>query len=174
MRVISMGRESKATQGSTLCWDCENATSGNCPWAMNGTPVPGWIARPDTIYCHGKDGSGRKYKREIASYTVYECPKFKRDAWRGGQIDCADNPHPVSGFLDDPKDMRSIAASALAQAIEDWKALDYGRISSKNVESLKRANSAELREFFESKYFEELLALCTEISPQFLRKRLMI
>ena len=54
----------------TLCWNCANATGG-CSWADELKPVKGWIATPQT-------------RHRLESYTVHQCPEFKRDAYYFG------------------------------------------------------------------------------------------
>lgn len=54
----------------TLCWDCANYAKG-CNWSECFKPVKGWEAVP-TKTMH------------FDSYIVYECPKFKRDAYNAG------------------------------------------------------------------------------------------
>ena len=57
---------------TTICWDCQNYCGG-CPWTRKpARPVPGWTATK-TETCGG-------------SYSVLDCPLFKRDAPRGIQL----------------------------------------------------------------------------------------
>jgi hypothetical protein len=157
----------------TLCWDCANATDFDaCPWSDCGEPVPGWIAKPAPIQFKGRARDG-KYQKTTESYVVYECPKFKRDAWRGGQKDYAQNLKKIDGFTMDNRDVRKLAALIITQAVEDWIALDYGRIR-KMSETLKLADAEELFEFFHSEYFGQLLAVCSTESPQKVRDLLMV
>lgn len=60
----------------SLCWDCQNACSG-CDWSRSLEPIPGWTATPTVI----NHQSGPE-----DSYIVWDCPMFKRDAIRGGQL----------------------------------------------------------------------------------------
>lgn len=50
--------------GDTLCWCCEYAcnTTNDCPWMTSLKPVPEWTAI-----------------QHSDSYTVIDCPMFKRD-----------------------------------------------------------------------------------------------
>ena len=51
----------------TLCWECKNTNTYDCPWFNpdDPQPVPGWVAEPRTMYS-GSD-----------TYLVKECPKFE-------------------------------------------------------------------------------------------------
>ena len=65
--------EEKFITSQTLCWDCANATGG-CSWASELIPIKGWKAietKKQTLY---------------SSFIVYECPLFKRDAYRNGLV----------------------------------------------------------------------------------------
>lgn len=67
-------------KGANICFDCANACGG-CPWSEidpktdrpRFDPVPGWTAFP--IVHQYTDG---KYKREIHTYRIFECPQFVR------------------------------------------------------------------------------------------------
>ena len=60
----------------TLCWDCENAVEPEiCPWANDGTPVPGWLAVRTRI---------KSNRMKSDSYRVLKCPLFKRDSIKSG------------------------------------------------------------------------------------------
>lgn len=70
-------RDERFNKLPTLCWDCANATSNECPWVDRAEPVPGWGAKETKI---------RKGGKVICeSYHIRSCPKFVRDAERGGQ-----------------------------------------------------------------------------------------
>lgn len=57
----------------TLCWSCDNAKAiGNCPWADNFEPVPGWEATEHTY-------NTRIGGRYDVSYEVKKCPLYVRD-----------------------------------------------------------------------------------------------
>lgn len=71
-------------QTQTLCWDCAKACGG-CSWSANGKPVKGWLAMGRMI----RDVHGA-YTWQ--SYMVISCPKFKRDAWSGGQRRLREGP----------------------------------------------------------------------------------
>lgn len=70
-------RDERFNKLPTLCWDCANATSNDCPWVDRAEPVPGWGAKETKIRKGGKV--------VCESYHIRSCPKFKRDAERGGQ-----------------------------------------------------------------------------------------
>lgn len=56
----------------TLCWNCDKAKAiGNCPWADNFEPVPGWEATPH-IFITSVNGTD-------VSYEVKKCPLYVRD-----------------------------------------------------------------------------------------------
>ena len=55
----------------SLCWWCDNCYGG-CSWSQDFTPVKGWEAEPTKI-------TSEDSKREISSFMVINCPKFKRD-----------------------------------------------------------------------------------------------
>lgn len=70
-------RDERFNKLPTLCWDCANATSNDCPWVDRAEPVPGWGAKETKI---------RKGGKVICeSYHIRSCPKFKRDAENGGR-----------------------------------------------------------------------------------------
>ena len=71
-----MGSNWNESRQHTLCWDCANATSFDCPWVDRGEPVPGWWAKPTKL--------ARKLGA-LESYLVLRCPMFERDAENGGQ-----------------------------------------------------------------------------------------
>ena len=70
-------RDERFNKLPTLCWDCANATSNDCPWVDRAEPVPGWGAKETKIRKGGKV--------VCESYHIRSCPKFVRDAERGGQ-----------------------------------------------------------------------------------------
>jgi len=55
----------------TLCWDCQNAYYGKCPWFTDYTPVENWEAIKTRVK-HGLN-------RFDESYCVHKCPNFVRD-----------------------------------------------------------------------------------------------
>lgn len=62
----------------TLCWDCANYLDG-CSWARYGIPVAGWDA--DISYQMDSNGKG-----PMKCFCVNTCPKFVRDAYKGGLV----------------------------------------------------------------------------------------
>jgi hypothetical protein len=70
-------RDERFNKLPTLCWDCANATSNDCPWVDRAEPVPGWGAKETKIRKGGKV--------VCESYHIRSCPKFKRDAEYGGR-----------------------------------------------------------------------------------------
>ena len=149
----------------SLCWDCQNATDFfKCEWAAEGTPVPGWWAIPTTI----------KAPRGCAptqSYHVVRCPKFKRGSVAGGQAECL-----LCGskrIQIDQKDMQNIAEAIIETAINDWRALGFGKkaVAFRYNYVIERE---EVLEFFFSNRFEALLGTFSQRLPSQIRKYLFI
>lgn len=66
---------------NSICWDCQNAVpnfekSRGCSWSLGFKPVEGWEAVRQDV-AHGDYAS--QWHREIESYTVINCPCFKKD-----------------------------------------------------------------------------------------------
>lgn len=51
----------------TICWDCEKSCTKECSWAAEFVPVDGW-----------------KAMESKGSYSVAECPEFRRDSYNFG------------------------------------------------------------------------------------------
>lgn len=64
------GQTDARSMGETLCWSCENAVGGKCPWSRNFTPVVGWDAEETLV--HAGDVL-------LRSYCVRGCPLFTPD-----------------------------------------------------------------------------------------------
>lgn len=186
----------------TLCWDCKNATSMDCPWVDRGVPVEGWRARKTTI---------RFACENSESYHVHFCPLFERDAANGGlkkvalggengkgnsgcgQSCTADaryrmaqhiNPGSLGnsrGSVVDRGDRQTrllredldLAFGIIEQAVRDWKSLENGRKEETMVEKGEWVSRTELVEFFFSKWFSRL---CEPLhySPEEIREALRI
>lgn len=158
-----MGRGRKSW---SLCWDCRNAVDPlACEWVDNGTPVNGWWATPTQIRGVRKTGP-------IASYHVTLCPKFVRGSYNGGLED-----NVFSGNGDrielDRNDIKNVAEAICEKAIEDWKSLDYGNLSSLQV-SGETITRAELLDFFFSEWFERLIHAFSRHSPEQIRHYIKI
>lgn len=130
----------------SLCWDCRNATRPMvCSWARDFTPVKGWKATPTRIgnYC------------PYESYLVRECPLFQRGSYKGGLVEDSFSPKEPPTELDN-KDMKNLACVIIERAVDDWKALDYGKL--KDLYHVGgRAKRKELMEFFWSYTFDDMV-----------------
>lgn len=72
-----MSRADNFKKAPTLCWDCKWAVyQDKCPWSDHLEPVEGWGANKQKV--------SRGYL-PYASYHVWRCPMFKRDAENGGR-----------------------------------------------------------------------------------------
>ena len=60
----------------TLCWSCARF-SGRCSWSAHFEPVAGWNAEPDMLKLGFR-------KQAIQTYTVLQCPLYKKDAEKDG------------------------------------------------------------------------------------------
>lgn len=63
----------------TKCWTCIHAVPNpkkktGCEWTKCGKPVPGWDATKRSIVQCG----GSSLRKEIITYHVNECPKYKK------------------------------------------------------------------------------------------------
>lgn len=135
----------------SICGSCVNACGETaCEWATEFKPVEGWTATPMML------SENQTYAQQ--SYCVESCPKFKRG-------------HSVVTY--GGGDIKRIAIEVLIQAVEDWKALDYGRIEEKKFRG-GVITSEELINFFNSKYFSHLVKHCTNYKPRQIRKALHI
>lgn len=122
------------------CARCIHSTnSDKCPWATEGKPVPGWDADPTVI------SPNQKFREE--SYYIRACPLFERG-------------HNSPKY--DEGDTHVLIAAVLEQAVEDWKALNYGRVESKRVCG-QVIKSADLAEFFRSKEFAAMARYVTKV-----------
>lgn len=67
-------RPRRKNKNETLCWECRHATNpeGVCPWSRSFIPVPGWDAKPHTLYV-----SARYQKHQIKSFLVRQCPLYE-------------------------------------------------------------------------------------------------
>ena len=169
-------KSSKPTKCQTICWDCANATDEMaCPWARDGTPVDGWWARKGRLKYGLADENGEyghRYKY-TETYSVIMCPLFKRDAWRAGLYKhdtITDNHYDCIT----EKDVKNLAASIIAQAIQDWKLLDYGKHKKMTTVENQTIKAIEVYAFFMDSYFEELLAQVSSIEPEKVRKILKL
>lgn len=133
------------------CCSCVNACGETaCSWAKDFTPVEGWDAEPSVI--------SPQYSYRQDSYLVYSCPLYKRG-------------HSKVEW--DDGDIRFLAIEILRQAVEDWKALDYGRIESirSNGEAIYRKDYIK---FFNSRYFDWLVQNTLDVKPGKIKQALKI
>lgn len=147
---------------STLCFECQKATDGNeCPWVRDFTPVPGWWAHETRVAANsGYD-----------SYHVVDCPLCKKDAYSGGNEWRLGHPQRKTRLGDD--DVIEFAARTIEQAIDDWKTITYFKANDMRLVG-QIVWKADLIEFFNSKWFERLLAAVTDVEPSIVRKALKI
>ena len=155
------GKNNQDTPKS-LCWDCANVTqSGKCPWADNFDPVPGWNAKPTKIY--------GAYPMD--SYVVLSCPIFKRNSFGAGAERCLLAPQKPIKINDD--DLINLSEAIIENAVEDWKALQYGALT-----AVKFCGSTITRkdtlEFFFCEDFENFLSTFSERTPEQIRSWLKI
>lgn len=71
-----MSRGISCRVSNTICWECRHAVPTNtlgCPWSMDMIPVEGWKVKPSTLV--------------NGSYTVLECPLFRKDPKKPPQLD---------------------------------------------------------------------------------------
>lgn len=114
------------------CWECTHASGKNaCEWAKDNTPIKGWVATPTKL---------RNGQYTTDSYSIGSCPKFKK----GHLPTKADND-----------EYRLLLCQVLAQAVADWKALDYGRATLIRT-GRENVYTTELIAFFESDYCDEI------------------
>lgn len=146
----------------TLCWDCANAThSEKCPWVDSFTPVPGWKARPTKIF-----GS-----YPLESYVVIECPWFRRDSFGAGTEKCLISwSRPIKLYDDD---LKNISEAIIENAVEDWKALQFGALEAVTSRA-SRITKQKTLEFFFSVDFENFLSTFSERTPEQIRSWLHI
>lgn len=135
----------------TLCMGCKNACGETaCSWATDFKPVDGWIAEPTIV--------SEKYSYAQPSFHVLWCPQFVRGhsdvKWEDG-------------------DIRNLVFEIILQAVEDWKALDFGKISEKRYRS-DLIKASDLISFFNSKYFAYLCKMTMDNKPDEIRAALHI
>ena len=133
------------------CQSCVHACGETaCSWAKDFAPVEGWIAEPTVI------SPNQPFRQE--SYLVYYCPKYERGH---SEVEWDDG------------DIRDLCFNILLQAVEDWKALDYGAIEQRRVNG-EYIKAADYIQFFNSRYFKWLVKNCLEFSPGEIRRALRI
>lgn len=144
----------------TLCWDCALSNgSGDCPWAENHTPVDGWEAIPNHISAWpGYD-----------SYCVIECPMFKRDARHGGKDWRWGRPTQKTELSSG--DVIKLGLRVCEQAVIDWKSVKDYKNPRLDGQVVWRK---DVIDFFNSKWFEHLLTLASDIDPDKCREKLNI
>ena len=173
-RVAALTDKRAWKKNATLCWDCALATeAGKCPWVGDGEPVDGWWARPKQIRMMVGKGDGTSATYLTDTYTVIMCPLFKRDGWRGGifKHDCGSH---VSLKDAEPSDLSALAAAIIMRQVEDWKTLQFGAVDSAVALGGNRVKRGDVIQFFNSKYFEELLSCVSTVNPQDAREVLRI
>ena len=162
------------SKGSTLCWDCaKSCRVGLCPWVDKGEPVDGWWANESTlVYKNTYTGNTQTYNyyRETPTYEVIACPKFVRNSYRGGLNEKEDQPHRFKIEFEKQKDVRALAAAILLRAVTDWKTLDG--LETYYMPDGDMIKACELRVFFFSDWFAELLRLVSNRSPAAVWKEL--
>lgn len=146
------------------CWNCANATKPwKCPWVGQGVPVEGWTATPTQIKMW-------TYARRILvdSYDIRECPLFDEDSFDSGRVKVERKPEP-------PRDRNysDLIGGILAQAVEDWKSIEYGALASLHT-SDGTVHRDKLYEFFWSGWFETLVMFCTEFTPDQIREKIRV
>lgn len=120
---------------NTLCWKCKHASGSQaCKWATKATPIEGWNADPSII---------KYYWGNVNSFQVTDCPKYEE-----GHDDAK---LTEAGY-------KALACAILTQAVNDWETLDYGATAMMR-KGQDLIYSAELKDFFESSYCDELTAL---------------
>lgn len=178
---------SKNRYDFTLCWDCANATNVNCPWVGKSEPVPGWKARHTTIRERGqyiksyrvescpmfrRDGEkGGQFKHEPLVWNKNRdsdkrCPSvfpggvvkpldtFPLDDGSAGE---AGRGNEQTRLLIENREFLPILFAMLERAVDDWKALDYGKKPEfKAIHEF--IDRKEVCEFFFSDWFR---AICT-------------
>lgn len=159
----------------SLCWDCANATKGwKCPWASSKhEPVPGWEADSTIVNMRIK---GVVYPTE--SFCVNACPLFERDSYGGGlykseeeagkqKVEVKEEDIPRS------RNLYPLYGEILAQSVKDWSQLDHGNF--KRIEfadgTVKRD---EMMDFFHGEWFQTLLEVCTNYTPQQVREMIQV
>lgn len=144
-----MWKEGASQKHQSLCCVCANACGKTaCSWAKEFKPVEGWVAEPTVL------SPNQPYSEN--SYDVIFCPKFVHGH---GDVD-----------LDDG-DARRLAIEILSQAVEDWKALDSGKIWERRFLS-EVIKLPDLVNFFNSKYFAHLVKMTLPVTPSEIRKAL--
>ena len=140
----------------TLCWDCAKATDEDaCPWVKDNTPIPDWQAIDHRVA--GRNGYN--------SFRITQCPLFYRDSYFGGKDWRWGRPPKVK--LED-SDTIEIAASVIEQAVSDWKTLRSIGVEEFRITG-QYIKQKELIAFFNSRWFEQLLAIVTEVEPSKVR-----
>lgn len=135
---------------NTLCWQCKHASGSQaCKWATKARPIEGWTADPSII---------KYYWGNVNSFNVEECPQYEEGH--------EDAKLTESGY-------KALACAILNQAVSDWEALDYGETAQMR-KGQDLIYSAELKDFFESSYCDELAFLAIEHSGEDICKALKV
>ena len=80
----------------------------------------------------------------------------------------------VSNLNLDEMDVHNLACAAILQAVEDWKALEYGKIEARKFLN-QRIEKSKLLAFFYSRKFEMLLHMALpEYTPDQIRRALRV
>ena len=134
------------------CFSCRKATGVcKCSWAESFTPVKGWDAEPTKIHMFAHD--------DVDSFLVRECPEYEQ-----GHDDVK---------LDE-MDVHNLACAAILQAVEDWKALEYGKIEARKFLN-QRIKKSDLIAFFYCREFKMLLHMALpEYTPDQIRRALRV
>lgn len=134
------------------CFSCRKATGVcKCSWAESFTPVEGWNAEPTKIHMTGRVN--------IDSYLVWTCPQYER------------GHDKVS--LDDG-DIKKLACVILEQAVDDWKAIDYGAVEVRYFRN-QRVKRSKLMDFFYSEKFDIIVHVALpDYTPEQIRAALKV
>lgn len=144
-----MWKEGASQKHQSLCCACANACGKTaCSWAKEFKPVEGWVAEPTVL------SPNQPYAED--SYDVVFCPQYVRGH---GEVDFDDG------------DARRLAIEILAQAVEDWNALERGKIWERRFLS-EVIKLPDLVSFFNSKYFAHLVKMTLPVTPSEIRKAL--
>lgn len=133
------------------CGRCVHATNSDvCPWATKFEPVPGWEAEPTVI-------SPNQHFRET-SYNIVSCPLFEY----GHKL-----PDYGTG------EVRILISEVCRQAVDDWKALNYGKIESRRYNG-QIIYAYQLRKFLLSEDFAAFLKFVTAVPLEVVLNRLKL
>lgn len=106
------------------------------------------------------------------SYKVIECPLFKRDSFDGGNTKDVFIKHEPPKI--DDSDVYALACAIIARYAEDWKALEYGKLTEVYMGGA-HIYKVHVLKFFASQWFGDLLSIALpNIEPPEVWKALKI